>query len=164
MAEALTAERLRSLLRYDPETGRFHWIVKRGAWKSRLESRAGSTGRNGYEYVRVDGRLYLAHRLATLFMTGRWPAADVDHINGDQSDNRWANLREASRQENLWNSAPRSTKRVREKGVWRYEHGYRAAIYVGGKSRHLGVYGTAKEAHAAYAQEATKLRGKFARA
>ncbi|MEN3238292.1 HNH endonuclease signature motif containing protein [Methylobacterium ajmalii] len=163
MSEFLSVEMLKSLLVYNPATGVFYWIQPKVLQKLRPDGRAGSLGRNGYEYIRVNGKLYLSHRLAILYMTGSRPEADVDHINGDTSDNRWVNLRGATRQQNLWNSSPRAKKIVRQKGVWRYKQGYRASIYVDGRSRHLGVYSSAEEAHAAYAAAAVRLRGEFAR-
>jgi|SRR5262249_13953776 len=88
----VTAERLREVLSYDPETGTFTWRVSGGG--RRTSGVAGHHDRawKGYVCIAVDGRKYRAQRLAFLYMTGDWPPAQIDHINGDTSDNRWANL------------------------------------------------------------------------
>ena len=92
MAEAsLTAARLRELLHYNPDDGLFRWRV--AGPKRVVGAPAGSRQRIGYIVIRVDGRLHYAHRLAWLHTTGAWPAASIDHIDGDKGNNRWVNLR-----------------------------------------------------------------------
>lgn len=83
--QLVSAERARSLLTYNPETGEFSWI-KTGAI-------AGTRNNHGYIRIQVQGRRITAHRLAWFFMTGAWPDGEIAHINGIRDDNRWANLR-----------------------------------------------------------------------
>ena len=91
----LTYERLRELLHYDPETGAFTWI-KSTYRKGQPGTPAGCLSKRlGYILIGIDKRLYYAHRLAFLWMTKQWPEKEVDHINLDKADNRWANLRPA---------------------------------------------------------------------
>ena len=110
----LTAERLRQLLSYDPETGVFRWLPRPDLRASALRlRRLGQCGRDGklptgssstgYWQIMIDNRNYTAHRLAWLHMTGAWPEAEIDHCNGDRTDNRWSNLRPAVRGENCRN-------------------------------------------------------------
>lgn len=160
---AITAERLRDLLDYDVETGIFTW---RSSGK-----RAGCKGlrNNGkYQYwvIRADRVLYSAHRLAWLYVTGEWPREIVDHINGDPEDNRFCNLRLADKSRNNSNSKVRADNKSGLKGVQRQRNKagtYMARITVNGKSRYIGTFPTKEEAHAAYAAEARKHFGEFAR-
>lgn len=93
----LTAERLRELLSYDPETGWFTWRVTRSSnGRADAGSRAGALRSDGYRHVTVDQHKYKEHRLAWLYMTGKWPEADLDHKNNTRDDNRFSNLRAAS--------------------------------------------------------------------
>jgi hypothetical protein len=81
---------LRELLSYDPKTGMFTWRI-RSARRVHIGDVAGGVNGRGYLTIRVDGRQYLAHRLAFLHMTGSWPKKEhIDHINMDRADNRWA--------------------------------------------------------------------------
>jgi hypothetical protein len=92
----LMAEELRALLSYGQADGVFTWLVKPG---KRARAIAGNLYR-GYRRIKIGPRFYAAHRLAWLWMTGEWPAAEIDHINMDRDDNRWCNLREASHSQN----------------------------------------------------------------
>ena len=97
----LTLARLLEVLHYDPQTGFFTWTTNLNG-----HARTGrKAGWNQYSYIKIqiDGKSYPAHRLAWLYMTGEWPTHEIDHINGDPSDNRWSNLREATHQQNMCN-------------------------------------------------------------
>lgn len=88
----LTQERLKELLTYEPATGVFRWRERRGNQGGGCVApgdEAGSVYKNGYRMIGVGGRRYGAHRLAFLYMTGAFPPAEVDHINGVPADNRW---------------------------------------------------------------------------
>ena len=91
----LTRARLQELLKYNQRTGEFTWL------QDRPHRSAGSLAgcfdtSTGYTRIGVDGALYLAHRLAFLYVTGRYPRNETDHKNGDRVDNRWCNLRRAT--------------------------------------------------------------------
>jgi hypothetical protein len=148
----LTADRLRELLHYEPGTGVFTWRVSRGS------CRIG-------DKVRIDRGLYYAHRLAWLYMTGEWPAHQIDHINGVPGDDRWANLRPATNAQNNANGSRRVTNKSGFKGVWWHKQCRKwvAAIMVNGRSRHLGLFNCPAAAHAAYVEAANKHFGEFAR-
>jgi HNH endonuclease/AP2 domain len=160
----VTAERLRELLAYDPETGLFTW---RAASSNRVKvgAVAGYTLPLGYRDIHVDGRSYRAHRLAFLFMTGTHPVSEIDHIDGRPGNNRWTNLRAASRAQNLWNTGKRSTNTSGFKGVHLHRPSgkWRSRIRVGGVERHIGTFETAEAAARTYAEAAQRLRGEFAR-
>lgn len=162
----LTAERLREVLCYDSETGVFTHRVTRSsrAVQGRV---AGTTEKQrGYVRIRIDQKDYWAHTLAHLYVTGDWPEEDVDHVNGHKGDNRWENIRKASRSQNNANMGiPRhNTSGVkgvawdRAKGMWR------AQIKVSRKQIWLGYFRDIEDAKAAYAAAAHKYFGEFARA
>src|SRR5712664_3026918 len=101
MKTILTAERLRELLNYDPETGIFRWdVVRRGCG---IGKEAGTSVSAGYRQISIDRRAYSEHRLARLYVHGHWPLDEIDHINGVRDDNRLSNLRQATRSENAQN-------------------------------------------------------------
>ncbi len=102
-AQELTAEYLRSILHYDQETGIFTWKV-RTARRVKAGDVAGCSDGDGYRLIKVQSRLYKAHRLAWLYIHGSWPKDQIDHINRIRTDNRIANLREVSNKQNLQNT------------------------------------------------------------
>lgn len=160
----ITAERLRALLDYDPQTGIFTWKIVTSN-RVKVGDVAGSKRLNGYCSVHLDGRAYLSHRLAWLYMTGNWPTHHVDHINGDPLDNRFANIREASDTQNKQNSRTRKDNRSGIKGAFFHKQTrkWASAIRLNGKSKYLGLFETAEDAHAAYCKAAKELYGEFAR-
>lgn len=88
----ITQEQLKELLTYDETTGVFKWRYTRGGVRGGVE--AGSGAGNGYIYIRIFKTSYLAHRLAWLYIFGKWPAFQIDHKNGVRGDNRIDNLRD----------------------------------------------------------------------
>ena len=147
----LTQERLKELLDYDPETGVFVWKVNRGR-TAKAGTPAGNKNHDGYNRIMVDGKHYMAHRLAWFYVYGVWPANELDHINRERGDNKISNLRKASRLENMWNRARHSNNTSGYAGVsWSKLHNkWRADIQVNGKGKHLGLFNTPEEAHTAY--------------
>lgn len=129
---------------------------------------AGTRLKNGYWHicVSVNGvkRRFLAHRLAWFLAHGRWPEEDIDHINGDRSDNRIANLREASRSENLQNAAMRSDNTSGVKGVYfnKARGKWQAYIRLDGKQAYLGIFTELADASLAIHEAREKHHGTFA--
>lgn len=161
---AVTAARLRELLDYDPETGVFKWRVKRKGVNP--GDVAGCVKGKRYRHIQVDGVCYGAHRLAWLYVYGRFPIGLADHRNGDGYDNRIANLREADAKQNTHNRRGDSNSGTKIKGVSyraRVDR-YEANIMASGEAHYLGQFKTADEASAAYRQAAQELHGEFARA
>lgn len=149
-ADSLTAARLRELLSYDPTTGLFKWRVnRRGGCKA--GSVAGVNDGRGYIKTTIDGRPCRAHRLAWLYVYGEWPAHQIDHINGVRSDNRLANLREATNAQNLQNQRKANSKnKCGLLGVGPFGDKWRAQISYYGTTKHLGLFETPELAHAVY--------------
>lgn len=154
----LTVERLREVLEYIPESGVF---IRRVANSNRVKvgQVAGSLSVWGYLEIRIDGRLYKAHRLAWLYMMGRWPRAQIDHINLVKTDNRWDNLREATQAQNSSNREVHPKTKSGLKGV--YLNGLRWEAKISGK--YLGLFTTPEAAHAAYVEAAKLKFGSFMR-
>lgn len=164
----LTAARLREILSYNPNTGVFTWRVdkfrRRGGGNAHKDTRAGTIN-NGYQRIKIDGVIYRAGRLAVLWMTGSFPSGDVDHKNLNRSDDRWINLRQATRSQNRANSRAQKGKVVPLKGVsWdKKRQKYCAYIRADDRTINLGRYDRAEDAHAAYVAAASKYFGQFAR-
>ena len=159
----LSAERLRQLFSYDPETGVFIRVANSGArYRNRkIGQIAGWKDARGYVVFRVENSKYMAHRLAWLYMTGHWPKQFIDHINGMKSDNRFANLREADDFINAQNI--RQANRASQSGLLgasfkpEMKKPWAAQIQVNGRMKRLGFYDTAEEAHAAYLKAKRQL-------
>lgn len=161
LSRPLTAARVRELLDYDPDTGLFsRRLITRGR---SANGPVGSPHGNGYLTITVDYRAVLAHRLAWLWMTGKFPRETIDHINGDKTDNRWANLRPASLSENNCNVTAYRHNTSGFKGVHRQKDDgkYRASLSYRNKTIHLGTYDTPEAAYARYCEAGRKLRGEF---
>jgi hypothetical protein len=154
----LTAARLREVLHYDQITGLFVWKISRGGRKAGQST--GAVNSHGYLSIGIDGGLYKAHRLAILYMTGEWPSLDVDHIDGNRTNNRFGNLREASKAVNSENRhRSRAGRPVHLMGISRHKNRrqWQAAITVRGVKTYLGLFDTADEAGAAYLAAKRKL-------
>lgn len=163
MARRLTQADLRRMLSYDPDSGEFRWLVGRS--RTAAGSVAGSIGASGHRSIKIAGRSHYAHRLAWLYMTGEWPAEQVDHINGTPDDNRWDNLREASNAENCRNTRRRQNNTSGTKGVtWDARRGkWNANICVNRRYIFLGYFEDIEAAAAAYAAASQKYHGAFGR-
>jgi hypothetical protein len=169
-----TADEVRAVLDYDPESGILTWLARQGddratkAWNAKhANKQAGSLNKKGYLQVRLFGRNYQAHRVIWLLVTGRWPSGfDIDHSDTVRSNNRLDNLRLATNSQNRANSKKPSNNTSGFKGVHfsKVVDRYVASISVNGRTHHLGCYGTPEAAHAAYLNAAEWHFGPFARA
>jgi len=146
----LTAIRLRELLHYNERTGVFTRAV---AVKGHSAgTTAGTLNSRGYLLLRVDYVQYRAHRLAWLYVTGEWPSFEIDHRNGVRNDNRWVNLRDATRTQNARNQriAHITNKSTGVLGV-SFERGkWHARIRTDNGRKRLGSFDTVAAADAAY--------------
>jgi hypothetical protein len=157
----VTSARLRALLHYDPETGEFHW-VKRICSSIQAGDIAGGP-HNGYRIITIEGRRYPAHQLAWLYMRGRWCSLLVDHRDGDPLNNRWSNLRRATRSQNGANRCVPRNNASGLKGVSLHRGKWCAIIRKQGRKHFLGYFSTPQAAHSAYVKAARRLFGEFAR-
>lgn len=146
----LTHEKLLESIHYDPETGVFTRL-KSDSHSAVLGLIKGNPMGAGYKSVRIGGNKYYMHRLAWFYVHGAWPRHNIDHINGDRTDNRIANLRDVTQAENLQNMRrPKAYSSTGMLGVAKFRSKFRAEIRINGKKKHLGVFDTAEAAHAAY--------------
>lgn len=144
-------EHLKTRLSYDPHSGLLSWLPRSRsefksdraylAWVGRYENREGFTAlnANGYKIGRVGQTNILAHRVAWALHYGVWPDGEIDHINGNRTDNRICNLRVVSTSENARNRRIDNRNRTGVSGVyWHKEAGkWCAAI---GKREKLGYF------------------------
>lgn len=141
---------------YDPATGRFHWLVSNRGHR-RAGDLAGSVGRHGYKFVKIDQVKYPAHRLAWALFYDCEPQAEIDHIDGDPGNNQILNLREATRKQNCQNLAASGVRFEADRGKWL------ARATKDGKAVNLGRFDTEAEALAARRAAARLFYGEFAR-
>jgi hypothetical protein len=155
----LTAEELRDILSYDPETGYFLW--KKHRLKNKIGTRAGRLHMpDGYRLININGIAFYEQRLAWLYVTGEWPVFIVDHDNENKADNRFHNLKDVSwsgnnikRQLHLRNTSGETGVSLHKCGRWR------AALWFNGRQVYHKLFSTKEEAAAAYAEQRAIYHG-----
>lgn len=152
----ITQTELLDYLSYDALTGEF--FAKKASASRAVGRKLGTLHSTGYVVIRINDKLYKAHRLAWLYMTGKFPELRIDHINRIKNDNRWENLREVSHSQNCENNPIKKSNRSGMVGVgWAKHMGkWRARIMYGYKEKHLGYFDTREAAHEAYCLAAAK--------
>lgn len=162
----VSADEVKATIVYDPLTGNFSRSRVGGRFgRDRPGKPVGTRAVCGYVVIWVGGKLHYAHLLAWAIHTGEWPTAEVDHRDGDKSNNRWSNLRLATHIQQAWNKGMRNDNTSGFVGVsWdKSRHLWSAFIYLGGKHKYLGRYQTKEQAGAAYAEAAQSAHGEFYR-
>lgn len=164
MADAiLSADRLRAVVEYDPETGVFIRKVRlaqRHQAGDRADFRINKGPMTGYRRLSLDSKRFLAHRCAWLYVHSEWPQGEIDHINGDPGDNRIENLRVVETQTNAENKRrPRKDNRSGFLGVQfhRQNKNWVAKIQHNRKTIHIGSFATPEMAHEAYLSAKRKI-------
>ncbi len=167
----LTQDALRDLVSYDPETGVFLWRDRPddiGWSRKNAGKEAGWIDTSvGYRRIGLFNVYHWAHRLAWLYMVGPiQPGGEIDHINGDRTDNRWDNLRVATHAQNGHNVGLRRNNTSGVKGVsWTASRGkWAATITMNGRLKHLGRFDNFEDAVAARRAAEAEYQGAFARA
>jgi hypothetical protein len=155
----------KSLLRYEPDTGKLFWLPratgeldtmgrsKDTKWNSRHAGKeAGALSPVGRRVLGVYGKTYCAHRVIWFLVHGEWPV-EIDHINGDPSDNRLVNLRSVTGAENCKNRPKLPNRSSKYLGVSVHKKGrWQATCTVNGKQIYGGLYASEDEAAAKAAQ------------
>lgn len=153
--------RVHEVLAYDG-VGGLRWKIQRP--HCRDTGKVGYTRPDGYVRVRIDRHHVFAHHIVWALCNGAWPAKDIDHANGDRSDNRIENLRLAEPFENQANQKRSARNTTGYKGVSRVPSGrYSAMLQKRGQTFYLGTFDDPVTAHKAYSQAAEKYHGEFAR-
>lgn len=158
----ITREEVLALLDYDEFTGVFTWKVGRSCVKSGAEAGTVDVNVSGktYRYIAINGRKYLAHRLVWLVLTGKFPDAEIDHLDGNGLNNRAANLRPATRSENARNMRRQVRNTSGTTGVyWNKSCAkWQASIRLNGWNKYLGLFESFDEA-VIVRKESEKLHG-----
>jgi hypothetical protein len=169
----LSADEVRRLLDYDPTTGILTWRERQNlkpkarSWNARNAGKPITVIDNkGYICVQIYKKKYRAHRIAWLHFYGAWPELDLDHINGLKTDNRIANLREATVAQNGHNVALTSRNSSGVRGVfWHKGAGkWQAGICFEGREIYLGLFASLEDAKAVRERAEKTYYGEFARA
>lgn len=146
---------------YDKSTGCL--IRKNGKYAGVVR---GSMCKRGYRRIKVNGKLVQEHRIVWEVSNGPIPdGMQIDHINGNRSDNRLQNLRLATNAQNQYNARVRCNSNSRIKGVFwnKQKSKWASQIRAGSAREFLGYFDTKGLAAVAYAKAAIRLHGKFAR-
>lgn len=161
--KAVTQTQLKAMLHYDSATGKFFWRVARPP-KIRIGDRAGCVICNRYWGIRIDNKRYYAHRLAFLYIHGRFPNGQLDHKDRDRANNRIENLREATTSQNIMNAKLHKDSYTKFKGVHqdKKRNKYGSRIIFKRKTTWLGYYESARTAALVYDYAATRVFGEFA--
>jgi hypothetical protein len=156
------SEDFRELIEYDPITGLFHWYIQKG---NRASGWFAGCPYGEYLAISHDNQNTMTHRLAWYLMTGSWPINDIDHKNHNKRDNRWLNLRSATRQQNSFNrlANKNSITGVRGVTIVRNSKGIQYNVRLGSNKQriNLGNFHTLEEAAEAWRSAAQTIYGEF---
>ena len=143
----ITQEYLKSILQYNENTGEFVWLM--ALKRMKIGNIAGSIT-NGYIYVSLNKKKYLAHRLAWFYIYGKWPLNCIDHINGITNDNRIINLRDVTHRKNSQNAKAHRLGKLVGTAYHKSTNRWYARIKINGIPKHIGSYDSELKAFAAY--------------
>lgn len=149
----LTQEYLKEILQYNENTGIFTWLKKTtNCIHNRIVvgSVAGSVSKRGYLQIVINNKRYFSHRLAWLYVYGKYPNNNIDHINGITNDNRIENLRDVTQRTNSQNRKTHRKGSLVGSSYCKKRNKWRSTIYFNRKRYHLGYFETALEAHNIY--------------
>ena len=175
-------KKLKKMINYNPKTGICIWLErtpdmfedgkyskehKCNQWNAVYAGKVVGCidNQNGRILTTINNKRYKLHNIIYIYMTGKKPNKDIDHKNGNPSDNRWINLRLATDSQNQGNRKISKNNKSGYKGVfWVKDHKkWTARGCLNGKIYFLGYYDTPENAYKAYCKWAKKAFGKFFR-
>lgn len=159
----ITQDELKKIFDYNQDTGILTWKIDRN-WKIKAGSVAGTIKKDKYININLKGKMYRAHRLIWLYVYGYMPKIYIDHINGNPSDNRICNLREATNSQNMQNSRIRKDNTSGVKGIgWSNRFNkWIARIRVNNKRVTIGIFDDLNIAKEAIIKARNEIHGNFA--
>jgi hypothetical protein len=156
----ITQSELRELLHYDPLTGVFTWLIANGR-RIHVGDEAGWEQSRGYRQITINNKMYLASRLAWLYMIGVWPKNLIDHIDTNQHNNKWDNLREATHSQNKCNTTLTKANTTGVKNVSYNSRKRKWKVQI--SKKFLGYFDKIEDAEAVAKIKRKELHGDFAR-
>jgi len=157
----LAHDYIREWLDYDILSGNLIW--KKRKYRAPAGSIAGAKDGKGYLVIKLNQRCYRAHRLVWFWVKGTWPTLWLDHINGNKTDNRIENLREATIKQNGWNRTKSKQNTSGYKGVTKDKKKWAAQTIRSGKHIVFGYFNTPEEAYECYCRNMAKHDKEFYR-
>jgi hypothetical protein len=156
----LTQELVQSLFEY--KDGELYWKVNKGSAK--IGDKTGSLHHSGYLCIQINSKTYLAHRVIFLYHHGFLPQY-IDHIDGNKSNNKIENLREATIQQNGFNTKLYKTSTSGIKGVdWsKKAKKWQVRVQINNKRKYFGIYENIELAELVAIEARNKYHGNFAR-
>lgn len=157
MTKTINQSELKESLYYNPDTGEFYRYST-----GRVVTAVNNTG---YIHININGKKYLGHRLAFLYMTGKFPEEDVDHINGNRTDNRFSNLRVATKAQNNLNRKLNNNSSSGVKGVTfnKKLNKWLVQLQINKQKMYFGVYSDFELAELVSEEAIKKYHKEFAR-
>lgn len=144
----ITQEELKALFHYEPSTGLFTRLIRKG--KCKPTSRVGCVDDRGYLKIGINRKYYFAHRLAWLYCFGKQPQHTIDHINGNKLDNSISNLRDVHQRRNTQNRSYHRDGKLVGASYDKAHKLWKSRVWFNNKSFELGSYKTEIEAHQKY--------------
>ncbi len=148
-----TQEFVRERFYLDKKTWTLVWRINPRGQKLKGKP-VGSVDKRGYIATHINDKKCYAHQLIWLYLYGEWPT-EIDHIDGNKSNNNPSNLRKVRHAQNLANA------RRTAHGVEKHGRKYRARIITNGVRTTIGSFDTRKEAKAAYMAAHLRINGEF---
>ena len=157
-----TLHELQKFYSYDPETGHICRHAKPKFSRAKLGVVDGKS-QEGYIIVCHGNEKFKAHRMAFLFINGQWPITEIDHVDGVRHNNKWKNLRLATRMQNRQNSRTPKNNTSGHRGVSRYRQFWKVQAQINGKKHFIGHFLDLSEAVAAHEDFIKAAHGPFYR-